>query len=467
MIWSMDQENKFESLIGIDIFSRTKKLTENMPNNNKLNIIKGLLSKHFPVGDLAMQFKAYTAMPIPSMMNAFSQLQSVEGPDACAREILTHFCKHRLPDEEIKKLNLKESYIKEDADEDRLNSIMKAMQDNPNFAKRVYKMLKLEKGSDDSLDIEDRLTNQDTGKENDHRINKNILRKLVTSLEQLDHDFDEINAFVETYGHADYVNTELLNKSGVFSIKDMLVGSDSVSKEFIFDLYESLFDFRINISGSNRGPGELGLCLLSPNVELASVGDIKVNGEEIEVKGEVSSGGGRMVNGIDDFKFSGLAQVKTQLVPFYEKYDVPEELRIYNLKGAIGGGRNQGQAHILDQAQQLEQIKQGVGAEFLKLITSTYQFAIDTEEEAELTSSFMSMDKPKFLTLVGRMSFKNYAYMLNKKGFNRLVFLNWRHDKVVNCTTEEFSEYSDHLAFTSLDMADSQNGPAVQVSVKK
>ena len=467
MIWSMAQQNKFESLIGIDILSRTKKLTENMPNNNKLNIIKGLLSKHFPVGDIAMQFKAYTAMPIPSMMNAFSQLQSVEGPDACAREILTHFCKHRLPDAEIKKLNLKESYIKEDEDEDRLNSIMKAMQDNPNFAKRVYKMLKLEKGSEDSLDIEDRLTNQDTGKENDHRINKNILRKLVTSLEQLDHDFDEINAFVETYGHADYVNTELLNKSGVFSIKDMLVGSDSVSKEFIFDLYESLFDFRINISGSNRGPGELGLCLLSPNVELASIGDIKVNGEEIEVKGEVSSGGGRMVNGIDDFKFSGLAQVKSQLVPFYEKHDIPEEFRIYNLKGAIGGGRNQGQAHILDQAQQLEQIKQGVGAEFLKLITSTYQFVIDSEEETELTSSFMNMDKAKFLTLVGRMSFKNYAYMLNKKGFNRLVFLNWRHDKVVNCTTEEFSEYSDHLAFTSLDMADSQNGPAVQVSVKK
>jgi hypothetical protein len=460
-------KKRTESLIGIDLLSRTKKLTENMPNNNKLNIIKGLLSKHFPVGDLAMQFKAYTAMPIPSMMNAFSQLQSVEGPDACARDILTHFCKHRLPDDEIKKLNLKESYIKEDDEESRLNSIMKAMQDNPTFANRVYKMLKLEKGSEGSLDIEDRLMNQDTGKEKDHRINKNILRKLVTSLEQLDHDFDQINAFVETYGHADYVNTDLLNKSGVFSIKDMLVGSDSVSKEFIFDLYESLFDFRINISGSNRGPGELGLCLLSPNVELASVGDIKVNGEEIEVKGEVSSGGGRMVNGIDDFKFSGLAQVKSQLVPFYEKFDVPEEFRIYNLKGAIGGGRNQGQAHILDQAQQLEQIKQGVGAEFLKLIVSTYQFVIDSEEEAELTSSFMNMDKAKFLTLVGRMSFKNYASKLNAKGFNRLVFLNWRHDKVVNCTTEEFSEYSDHLAFTSLDMADSQNGPAVQVSVKK
>jgi hypothetical protein len=65
------------------------------------------------------------------------------------------------------------------------------------------------------------------------------------------------------------------------------------------------------------------------------------------------------------------------------------------------------------------------------------------------------------------MSFKNYAYMLNKKGFNRLIFLNWRYDKVVNCTTEEFPKYSEHLAFTSLDMADSQNGPAVQVSVLK
>ena len=456
-----------ESLLGIDILTRTKKLTENMPNNNKLAILRRLLSRTFPVGDLDMQFQAYLALPIPKMMTAFSQLKSIKGPDACARDILRHYAKNRLPDAEVKQLDLNESYIREDADEDRLNSIMTALENNPNFAKRVYKMLKLDKESSDHLDIEDRLKNNDTGKENDHRINKNIMRQLVTSLEQLDHDFDELNSFVETYGHADYVNTELLNKSGVFKISDMLVGSDTVSKEFIDDLYEKLFDFRINISGSNRGPGELGLCLLSPNVELASVGDIKVNGEEIEVKGEVSSGGGRMVNGIDDFKFSGLAQVKSQLVPFYEKHDIPEELRIYNLKGAVGGGRNQGQAHILDQAQQLEQVKQGVGAEFLKLIVSTYQFVIDSEEEAELTGSFMNMDKTRFLTLVGLMSFKNYAYMLNKKGFNRLIFLNWRYDKVVNCTTEEFPKYSEHLAFTSLDMADSQNGPAVQVSVLK
>jgi hypothetical protein len=467
MIWSMDQQNKFESLIGIDILSRTKRLTENMPNNNKLAILKKLLSKHFPVGNLDMQFQAYLALPIPRMMTAFSQLKSIEGPEACGRDILMHFAKNRLPDAEVKQLNLNESYIKEDATEDRLNSIMTALEKNPNFARRVYKMLKLDKESADNLDIEDRLKNNDTGKENDHRINKNIMRQLVLSLEQLDHDFDELNSFVETYGHTDYVNTELLNKSGVFKISDMFVGTDAVSKEFIDDLYEKLFDFRINISGSNRGPGELGLCLLSPNVELASVGDIKVNGEEIEVKGEVSSGGGRMVNGIDDFKFSGLAQVKSQLVPFYEKHEIPEELRIYNLKGAIGGGRNQGQAHILDQAQQLEQVKQGVGAEFLKLIVSTYQFVIDSEEETELTSSFMNMDKSRFLTLVGLMSFKNYAYMLNKKGFNRLIFLNWRYDKVVNCTTEEFPKFSEHLAFTSLDMADSQNGPAVQVSVLK
>ena len=38
------------------------------------------------------------------------------------------------------------------------------------------------------------------------RINKNILRKLADN----EKDFDEINAFVETYGYADYVNTALL-----------------------------------------------------------------------------------------------------------------------------------------------------------------------------------------------------------------------------------------------------------------
>ena len=453
-----------ESLLGIDILTRTKKLTENMPNNNKLAILKRLLSKHFPVGDMDMQFQAYLALPIPSMMTAFSRLKSINGPDACARDILSHYAKNRLPDEEVKQLNLNESYIREDVEEDRLDSIMTALKNNPKFAQRVYKMLKLEKG-EDGLDIEDKLLNKDTGEEKDHRINKNILRKLVVSLGQLDHDFDEINAFVETYGYVDYVNTELLNKSGVFTIKDMLVGSDKVSKEFVYDLYESLYDFKINISNSNRGPGEIGLALLSPNVEVATVGDIKVNGVEIEVKGEVSTGGGRMVNGIDDFKFSGLEQVKAQLEPFYEKHGIPDEERIYNLKGNIGGGNKQGQAHILDQAKFIEQIKPGAGAEFLKIIVSTYKFVVDSDEEAELTTSFMSMDKPRFLTLVGGMSFKNYAYMLNKKGFNRMLFLNWIKNKVVSCTTDEFSKFSDHLRFTSLDMADSQNGPAVQVSI--
>ena len=68
-------------------------------------------------------------------------------------------------DEEVKKLKLNESYIKEDVEEDRLDSIMTALKDNPKFAQRVYKMLKLEKGAEDSLDIEDRLLNKDTGEE--------------------------------------------------------------------------------------------------------------------------------------------------------------------------------------------------------------------------------------------------------------------------------------------------------------
>ena len=49
---------------------------------------------------------------------------------------------------------------------------MTALKDNPKFAQRAHKMLKLEKGAEDSLDIEDRLLNKDTGEEKDFRINK-------------------------------------------------------------------------------------------------------------------------------------------------------------------------------------------------------------------------------------------------------------------------------------------------------
>jgi Cu-Zn family superoxide dismutase len=98
-----------ESLIATDLLLRTKKLAENVPNNNKIEIINDILSKPFPVGDLDLQFKAYLALPIPKMMTDFSKLKSAMGPEACARDIVRHYVKFRFPKSELEKVNLNES----------------------------------------------------------------------------------------------------------------------------------------------------------------------------------------------------------------------------------------------------------------------------------------------------------------------------------------------------------------------
>ena len=49
------------------------------------------------------------ALPIPKMMNDFSKLHSAQGYDADGRDIVRHFAKNRMPEEEVKKLKLNEN----------------------------------------------------------------------------------------------------------------------------------------------------------------------------------------------------------------------------------------------------------------------------------------------------------------------------------------------------------------------
>ena len=87
---------------------KAKKLSENLPNNNKIDLINDILSKDFPAGDLTIQFKAFTALPIPRMMSDFSRLHSAQ-PNADGRDILKHYAKSRMSDQDIEKLNIAEN----------------------------------------------------------------------------------------------------------------------------------------------------------------------------------------------------------------------------------------------------------------------------------------------------------------------------------------------------------------------
>ena len=50
-----------------------------------------------------IQFKAYMALPIPKMMNDFKvNSYPAQGYDADGRDIVRHFAKNRMPEEEVK-----------------------------------------------------------------------------------------------------------------------------------------------------------------------------------------------------------------------------------------------------------------------------------------------------------------------------------------------------------------------------
>ena len=100
---------KVESLQATEMLIKAKKLAESLPNSNKIDTIKDILSKHFPVGDVDIQFKAFLALPIPKMMTDFSKLHSAMGHNADARDIVKHYAKNRMPENEVKKLKLNEA----------------------------------------------------------------------------------------------------------------------------------------------------------------------------------------------------------------------------------------------------------------------------------------------------------------------------------------------------------------------
>lgn len=77
-----------------------KKITfrENtVPDNRTVSIINDLLSEHFPAGDLNKQMGAFTAIPMPEMIDSFRSIERTQGPDACCRGVLCNFINYLHP----------------------------------------------------------------------------------------------------------------------------------------------------------------------------------------------------------------------------------------------------------------------------------------------------------------------------------------------------------------------------------
>jgi len=343
--------------------------------------------------------------------------------------------------------------LNENDSEDRISFIMSTLEQNPEVLNKVYKMIKTDPDIEGSLNPDDYLQPEKTDPETDY-VNPVVKKAFIEALLTSSGDLQEIETFLDSYGQVDYIDTEKIMQ-GKTSWDSWLKGGVGVSKSFIDSLFTNLFEFTPSVMNSPRGPGEAGLCLLSPNITFATKGDIRINGIEVEVKGEKSTGGGRLRNARSDFGSPDFDKL-------FDDNAVPDDLRITNV---TGNARPQ-KTHFLDVGKKLEQFKQGLGQQYVQLlIDGNYIFA-DQGLKNKLIKNAMNLDYAEAYKILSRIAFTNYGNVLKAKGFDTIMLIN---KPFRNCLTFELDNLENHIndfKLGSIDFNDSINGPAVQASMR-
>ena len=323
-----------ESLQATDLLLRAKLLAENVPNNNKLHAINDILSKHFPVGDLDIQFKAFMAMPIPRMMTDFSRLASGAGYNACGRDIVKHYAKSRLSDEDQKKLNLSEG--KED-----LVAKIEALPDDAETQKLVNYIEQLIQDTGAGGRIQSLSKNLESIPDEDVKKAITQIAKIVASIEMS----PEERATLFVNWKADkLVNVDALLSATPTTLDDIYIGYGSKGESHITELVDDLQE----VVQYGIGPGEFALAVLSQRISgigassdaSGGKGDLIINGSPVELKTTRKNAArfnDRQVTTSNDYK--------TLVTAFFTKYaDKFKEIESKGIKLKVGSGMQQ--AHV-------------------------------------------------------------------------------------------------------------------------
>ncbi len=346
--------------------------------------------------------------------------------------------------------------INEDVQSDRINFIVDQLKTNPEVTKRVYRLVQNEVDSVAGKSPKDLLAPALTKPEQDHTV-KGLLGTFIRALNDTPGDYDDFSTFLTTYGQVSYINETELMKPGFSGWGAWLQGNGKVSEGFITQLYKNLFDTKLNIQGSNRGPGEVGLALLSPNIKFASIGDLSINGVEVEVKGEISSGGGRLKNNINDFG-------KANLAPIYAK--APDLDPAITAKLPTGNpGKSGARYHFQDVAKMLDEVELGLGQEYVEELFRKTFINGDQELIDRVVQNYDRADKVSISKLAMEVAYSSYANILKKKKFSMFLLLKLQGEKSVAFDLDDWRDYMDYIKLGSLDFNDTQNGPAVQISM--
>ena len=328
------RKTRIESLQATEMLVKAKKLSENLPNNNKIDIINDILSKEFPAGDIDIQFKAYTALPIPRMMTDFSKLHSAQGPKADGRDVLKHYVKTRMSDQDIKKIKLNEN-------KDDLISKLENLPDDENTNKLVNYVEQLI----DDMGVGGRI--QSLSKEldgiPDQDVKKAIrqIAKIVASVEMSPSERAQL--FVDWKADK-LVNVDALLNTETVTMSDIYKGYGAKGESHITELVDDLNQ----VVQYGIGPGEFALSVLSQRIsgmgastgEDGGKGDLIIDGQPIELK-TTRKNAARF----NDREVTISNDYKTLVTQFFTKYkDKIAELEKSGTKVKVGSGMQQ--AHV-------------------------------------------------------------------------------------------------------------------------
>jgi hypothetical protein len=338
---------------------------------------------------------------------------------------------------------------------DRITYIIDQMKANPELLNKVYRLVKTELDLVGEKNPEAVLNPELTKPEKDYNY-KGVLESFIQALNNTPGDYDDLQAFLSTYGKVSYIDTAELMKPGYSGWTAWLKGKGKVSQDFIHKLYLNLFNIKLNISGSNRGPGEVGLALLSPTIQFATIGDLKISNKEVEVKGEISKGGGRLKNSNADYGQPNFTNI-------YTKFKIPEDQRPDRLPMANAGSTDP--RYFQDIAMRLDKITPGAGKAYIQeLFTATFKFGDQTLIK-KMINNWNKLDRASAGMLAKKISYSSYANILKGKGFSTFLFLKLAGEKSLAFDVDDYEQYFEHFKLEKMDWADGQNGPAVQASM--
>jgi len=341
-------------------------------------------------------------------------------------------------------------------DKERLEKIIAILRKNPAFISAVFR--ETMKYSEEGVDIGTELE-KSTG-ESDHK-NREILKYFIKAINDTPGDYDDIERFVLGYGQFDFIDTKKL-MSGATSFRDFIVSRNDVSFEFLYALFLNLYDVTVTISGSNRGPGEVALALLSPKITFADVGDLKVNSDFVEVKGELrkGSGGGRLKNSNADF--GKIFLDSAYLNRLYDELNIPEENRKYKI---VGSGRSNDNLVLI--AQELESVVPGTGQVFAETIINDVFINAPQDMKDAFIDKVLTIDPAQSFSDMAEIAYMNYVEVLKGKAFSHFLLLNKGMEKAVAFPIENYKSFlnKDYI-FTSLSFVDKRGGPAIQLQMR-